>query len=55
MAGLTATFILARMLWEFDIEIEPRSMDWIDQKGLIVPRRGCLYVKLRSRFQKLEN
>lgn len=49
MAELTATYILARMLWEFDMEIEPRSINWIQQKGCWALKKGSLYVKINDK------
>ncbi|PKY04603.1 cytochrome P450 [Aspergillus campestris IBT 28561] len=38
--------ILARMIWNFDMELADDSRDWIDQKSFVVWAKGSLHVKL---------
>ena len=38
--------ILARMIWNFDMEISPDSKQWIKQSSFVVWEKGSLNVKL---------
>ena len=37
---------LARMIWNFDMELAEDSRDWIDQKSLVVWAKRGLHVRL---------
>jgi hypothetical protein len=36
MADAEIPLILARMLWDFDLELQPDSQDWLSQKVYLV-------------------
>lgn len=38
--------ILARMIWNFDMELVPESRNWIDQLSFVVWEKPGLHVKL---------
>jgi hypothetical protein len=38
--------ILARMIWNFDMEIAPDSWNWINQKAYVVWEKPALNVRL---------
>lgn len=38
--------ILARMIWNFDMELAPESRGWIDQLSFLVWDKPALRVKL---------
>jgi hypothetical protein len=38
--------ILARLLWNFDLELMPESRNWSDQKTYILWDKGAINVKL---------
>lgn len=38
--------ILARMVWNFDMELAPDSKQWINQPSYVVWEKGNLNVKL---------
>lgn len=41
--------ILARMIWNFDMELAPESHNWIDQLSFVVWDKPGLQVKLTPR------
>lgn len=41
--------ILARMIWNFDMELAPESRNWIDQLSFVVWDKPSLQVKLTPR------
>ncbi|KAL4937743.1 cytochrome P450 [Aspergillus oleicola] len=43
---IEASLILARILFEFDIQLDPRSRDWPRRKGHLVPNKGPLFVNI---------
>ena len=38
--------ILARLLWNFDLELMPESRTWNDQKIYVLWEKGAINVKL---------
>ncbi|KAF9890508.1 hypothetical protein FE257_005913 [Aspergillus nanangensis] len=44
--------ILARMIWNFDMEIAPDSRQWIEQPSFVVWDKGALNVKLTPAVHK---
>ncbi|KFZ25212.1 hypothetical protein V502_00308 [Pseudogymnoascus sp. VKM F-4520 (FW-2644)] len=52
LATMNAKLFFARLLWEFDIELEPTSCDWANQKGHTLPYRQPLWVKVKRRNVK---
>ncbi|KAK1147973.1 hypothetical protein N8T08_000489 [Aspergillus melleus] len=44
--------ILARVLWNFDLELQPESLDWKDQKSFILWEKLPLMCKLIPRVTK---
>jgi len=38
--------ILARLLWNFDLELMPESKNWNDQKIYVLWQKGAINVKL---------
>lgn len=38
--------ILARLLWNFDLELMPESRNWADQKIYTLWQKGAINVKL---------
>ncbi|OTB06020.1 hypothetical protein M426DRAFT_259843 [Hypoxylon sp. CI-4A] len=46
LAQLELHLILARLLWNFDIKLEPGSEDWFDQKVFVIWYRKPLPVRL---------
>jgi hypothetical protein len=50
MGLMTARLFIARLLWHFDMELDTRSANWIDQRANIVwVRKEPLLVKLKAR------
>ena len=49
--GIAETrLVLARILWNFDIELcEETDKDWLEQAGYVTWQRKALIVRLRSR------
>lgn len=45
-------YIIARLLWNFDIELTADSRDWLQrQKSYLMWEKGGLYVKLKPKYQ----
>lgn len=42
-------FILARLIWEFDITIEDKSKGWEEQSSAVLFNPGPLYVSIDKR------
>lgn len=42
---LSIRYTLARLLWEFDLTADPRSVGWDNQRGFKIWRKGPLFVK----------
>ncbi|TLD26995.1 hypothetical protein PspLS_04596 [Pyricularia sp. CBS 133598] len=51
LAHLTTQTFLAKLLWEFDMELDESCRDWDDQGLYVLARRGPLLVKLRRAAQ----
>jgi len=48
LAYAEASLILARLLWNFDVSLDEKSMDWSkDMKAYIMWEKEPLYVNLR--------
>jgi hypothetical protein len=46
---MTSTLFLTRLLWIFDMELDPASRGWGNQKGYMGPYKTPLWVKLKQR------
>jgi hypothetical protein len=46
---MNSNLFLARLLWEFDMELDPASRGWANQKGYMGPYKPPLLVKLKRR------
>jgi hypothetical protein len=46
--------IMAHLLWEFDMELDPKSEKWSHQKTGLFPYRGPLFVHIVARQKKEE-
>lgn len=47
-------YIIARLLWNFDIELTEDSRDWLHrQKSYLMWEKGGLYVKLKPKYQTI--
>lgn len=43
-------FILSRLVWNFDIEIDEQSREWIDhQRAYLIWEKPALFVKLKAK------
>lgn len=51
LAHAEMRLILARVLWNFDLELQIDSQHWTDQQIFNFWQKGPLNVKLRPRFQ----
>ena len=49
LAYFEMRLILAHVLWNFDLELAPKSEDWADQKVYAIWDKPELYVKLKPR------
>lgn len=49
LAYMEMRIILARLLWNFDVEIEEESCGWIKQRVFILWEKGPLFVRLTRR------
>jgi hypothetical protein len=38
--------ILAKVLWNFDMTLDPASMNWLDQDVHVIWEKGPLYIHL---------
>jgi hypothetical protein len=45
---MNSTLLLARLLWEFDMELDTASHDWANQKSFMTPYKPALWVKLKK-------
>jgi hypothetical protein len=46
---MNSNLFLVRLLWEFDMELDPASSGWANQKGFMGPYRTPLLVKIKRR------
>ena len=47
---MTTRLFIARLVWQFDMVLDPRSANWMDQKATVVwARREPLLVKFKAR------
>ena len=46
---MNSKLFLARLFWEFDMELAPESRDWTQQKGCIAHYSRPLMVKFTKR------
>lgn len=46
---MNSNLFLVRLLWEFDMELDPRSRDWANQKGYMGPYKPQLLVRFKRR------
>jgi hypothetical protein len=49
LSSMNSNLFLARLLWEFDMELDPASRGWANQKGYMGPYKPPLLVKLKRR------
>ncbi|KAB8242340.1 cytochrome P450 [Aspergillus flavus] len=45
-----ASLILARLIWEFDLELSPQCSSWANQRAYIIWDKGPLLIKLTPRI-----
>lgn len=48
IAYLEMRLILARLIWNFDLQLLPESEKWNDQKVYVLWAKGPLYVKVSA-------
>jgi len=41
--------IVAKFLWNFDVELQPESRHWAQQKSTVIWKKNPLFVKLTLR------
>ena len=41
--------MLARMIWNFDMELDSRCVNWADQECFLLWQKTPLFIKLRLR------
>jgi hypothetical protein len=49
LSSMNSNLFLVRLLWEFDMELDPASSGWANQKGFMGPYRTPLLVKIKRR------
>jgi hypothetical protein len=49
LAGMSSKFFIARLFWEFDLELDDASRGWDMQRGYIQFQKGPLMVRFRER------
>ncbi|KAH6681917.1 cytochrome P450 [Halenospora varia] len=49
LSSMNSKLFLARLIWEFDMELDSVSLDWADQKGYMGPYKPDLMVKVTPR------
>ena len=49
LAYLEMRLILARIIWNFDVELLPESQGWDQQKVFVLWLKNPLFVKLKAR------
>jgi hypothetical protein len=46
---MVVRMLLARLIWDFDMEIDPSSKDWPGEHALFIQPVGSLYLKAKAR------
>ncbi|KAL4898850.1 cytochrome P450 [Aspergillus multicolor] len=49
---IEASLILARILYDFDLQLHPSSQNWSERMGHLVPNKGPLFVNIKSADQR---
>ncbi|KFZ02583.1 hypothetical protein V500_00082 [Pseudogymnoascus sp. VKM F-4518 (FW-2643)] len=52
LSTMYSKLFFARLLWEFDMELQPASCDWDNQKGYLTPYIRPLWVKVTAKADR---
>lgn len=52
LSTMYSKLFFARLLWEFDMELQPASYDWDNQKGYLTPYIRPLWVKVTAKADR---